>query len=216
MIDSPISLFDGVTHEEFDRMMICFEAEEKFFNPDETICFFDDIPDRIAYIMDGEAAIVTTHFDGRQTILEYLKSGDVFGSVLSSVSNISGPLQVICIRPCHLQFINYAHLIKRCSNACSFHSLLVSNALQLISRKAVSLSEHLEVLSQRTTRDKILCYFYQLSREQNSLTFTLPFSLADLADYLSVDRSAMMRELKKLKEENILKSDRKTYTFLKS
>ena len=34
--------------------------------------------------------------------------------------------------------------------------------------------------------------------------FTLPFSLTDLADYLNVDRSAMMRELKLLKEDGLV------------
>ena len=152
--------------------------------------------------------------DGRQTILEYLKTGDVFGSALSALSPNGDSLQVICTKSCKIQFIDYAHLIRRCPNACSFHSLLVSNALQLISRKAISLGEHLEILSQRTTKEKLLCYFEKLAQEQHSDSFTLPFSLSTLADYLSVDRSAMMRELKKLKAEGIVKSERKTFTLV--
>ena len=119
--------------------------------------------------------------DGRQTILEYLKTGDVFGSALSALSPNGDSLQVICTKSCKIQFIDYAHLIRRCPNACSFHSLLVSNALQLISRKAIALGEHLEILSQRTTKEKLLCYFEKLAQEQHSDSFTLPFSLSTLA-----------------------------------
>lgn len=215
-MNSSISLFDGITKEEYDRMMVCFQAFVKAFEPEETICFYADHPNRIGYLLDGEAAIIRTHYDGRQTILEYLRTGDVFGSALSAVSQASGMLQVVCIKKCRIQFINYEHLTKRCSNACAFHSRLVSNALELISKKAISLSEHLEVLSQRTTRDKLLCYFYQQATENGSRTFQLPFSLSTLADYLSVDRSAMMREIRKLKNEGLLISDKKTYTLTDS
>lgn len=213
-MNTEISLFDGISKEEYDRMMVCFQAVTRTYEPEETICFYSDHPDRIGYLIDGEAAIIRTHYDGRQTILEYLKAGDVFGSALSAVSQASGALQVVCTKKCTIQFINYEHLTKRCSNACAFHSRLVSNALELISKKAISLSEHLEVLSQRTTRDKLLCYFHQQATAQHSDTFRLPFSLSTLADYLSVDRSAMMREIKKLKEEGILISNRKTITLV--
>lgn len=211
-----LSFFDGISKEEYERMLVCFHAAEKTYQPGETICFYSDIPERIGYIEEGEAAIVCTHYDGHQSILEYLHPGDVFGSVLSAVSPLSGTLQVICKKACRLQFINYEHLIKRCENACHFHSLLVSNALQLISRKAILLSERLEVLSQRSIRDKLLCYFSQIQEKQHSNTFLLPFSLSTLADYLSVDRSAMMRELKKMKEEGILDSSRNRITLLEA
>ena len=121
---------------------------------------------------------------------------------------------MICTKSCKIQFIDYAHLIRRCPNACHFHSLLVSNALQLISRKAIALGEHLEILSQRTTKEKLLCYFEKLAQEQHSDSFTLPFSLSTLADYLSVDRSAMMRELKNLADEGIIERDGKKLRIL--
>lgn len=213
-MNTKLSLFDGITSEEYNRMMVCFQASEKSFSTDETVCFYADHPDRIGYLLEGEAAIIRTHLDGRQTILEYLKTGDIFGSALSALSPNGDSLQVICTKSCKIQFIDYAHLIRRCPNACSFHSLLVSNALQLISRKAIALGEHLEILSQRTTKEKLLCYFEKLAQEQHSNSFTLPFSLSTLADYLSVDRSAMMRELKKLKAEGIVKSERKTFTLI--
>ena len=71
-----ISLFTGITPDEYKRMMSCFHAIEKSFSADETICFFSDHPDRIGCLLEGEAAIIRTHLDGRQTILEYLKEGE--------------------------------------------------------------------------------------------------------------------------------------------
>jgi CRP-like cAMP-binding protein len=70
-----------------------------------------------------------------------------------------------------------------------------------------------DVLSRRSIREKLLCYFRQLADKNGGKTFQLPFSLSTLADYIATDRSAMMRELKKLKEEEIIASDGRKFTL---
>ena len=163
--------------------------------------------------MQGEVLIVRTHYDGHQTILERLESGDIFGEMLAIVPSSVSFIQVISAKPCSVQYIDYQCLIKRCSKACPWHSLLVNNVLLLITQKAVHLTERLEVLSQRTTREKLLCYFSLTASHCGSNSFQLPFSLSTLADYLSVDRSAMMREIKKLKDEHLITLDRRCVTL---
>ena len=69
------------------------------------------------------------------------------------------------------------------------------------------------MLSRRSIRDKLLCYFRQLAEKEQSRTIQLPFSLSVLADYIATDRSAMMRELKRLKEEGVLKSEGRRITL---
>ena len=58
-----------------------------------------------------------------------------------------------------------------------------------------------ETLLRRSIREKLLCYF---SIQAAGGTFTLPFTLSALADYISTDRSAMMRELRKLRNEGLV------------
>ena len=86
--------------------------------------------------------------------------------------------------------------------------------LRLMSDKAQALSQRVDVLSRRSIREKLLCYFRQLSEQAGGNTFTLPFSLSTLADYIATDRSAMMRELKRLREEGIVRSDGRQFTLL--
>ena len=74
-------------------------------------------------------------------------------------------------------------------------------------------SERVDVLSRRSIREKLLCYFNQLAEKEGSRTFQLPFSLSMLADYIATDRSAMMRELKRLKEEGVLRSEGRRITL---
>ena len=85
--------------------------------------------------------------------------------------------------------------------------------LQLMASKAQALSERVDVLSRRSIRDKLLCYFRQLADKAGQATFTLPFSLSTLADYIATDRSAMMRELKRLREEEIVYSEGRRFTL---
>ena len=110
-------------------------------------------------------------------------------------------------------FIEYRHIIRRCQNACEHHSQLVHNVLELLTEQNLRLGRRVEVLSRRTIRDKLLCYFAIQSGRIGS-SFTLPFSLSALADYISTDRSAMMRELKKLREEGIVALDGRRVTLI--
>ena len=91
-----------------------------------------------------------------------------------------------------------------CENNCQFHNALSEHLPELILDKITELNTRIELLTQRTTRDKLLVYFSLISTRNLSKTFELPLSLTDLADYLNVDRSAMMRELKLLKEDRLV------------
>ena len=78
------------------------------------------------------------------------------------------------------------------------------------------LSRRVEVLSQRSIREKLLCYFTTQSHSCGSRSFTIPFTLSMLADYISTDRSAMMRELRKLREEGIVRMEGRKVELLRN
>lgn len=86
--------------------------------------------------------------------------------------------------------------------------------LLLMSNKVVHLTEKVDILSHRSIRGKLMSYFRIQSTKQGTLTFQLPFSLLKLANYLCIDRSAMMREIKKMKDEEIIAMNGKTVTLL--
>ena len=78
-----------------------------------------------------------------------------------------------------------------------------------MSEKTQALSEHLEILSRRTIREKLLAYFTMTAAKNKSSYFTLPFSQTSLADYICVDRSAMVRELKRMTDEGLIEIERR-------
>ena len=101
-------------------------------------------------------------------------------------------------------FYIYDLINNKCDKNCEFHHILSDYLPQLVLNKVTDLNTRIELLTKRTTRDKLLMYFSLISTRNLSKTFELPLSLTDLADYLNVDRSAMMRELKLLKEDKLV------------
>ena len=111
-------------------------------------------------------------------------------------------------------YIDYDNILKKCKPNCKFHQFLNDNLSAFIMQKVISLNSRVELLTKRSIRDKLLGYFTILSTRTLCKSFSLPFSLTDLADYLSVDRSAMMRELKSLKDDGFIEKNGNTITLL--
>ena len=138
----------------------------------------------------------------------------MFGEIFYRI-NISNELFVKAREKSKILMFNYDMFERKCKKNCKFHEELLIGLPNLVLTKVSDLNLRIEILSQKTNRDKILSYFRILSQNSFSKTFTLPFSLTDLADYLSVDRSAMMREIKALKEDGIIKKmDKNRFTLL--
>lgn len=199
-----LHVFDGITGEEFQRMFVCFKAQLKEYAPDEVISLYDT-GNRVGIILDGEADLIKYDQDGNRNIIEHLNEQDIFGRVFFAPYD-ENEVDVIACSKCQIVFFDYQHLIKRCENACMHHSILVSNVLQIFSNKTRQLHARIETLSQRSIRNKLLNYFYQLAFQNHSDSFEIPFSLNAMADYLFVDRSAMLREMKKMREDRIIES----------
>ena len=206
-------LFQDIGYDNYRQMLACFQAVEKSYGSEEVIYDFSDPSGSVGVVERGTASLIRIDEEGVATVLEELGTGGVFGKSLAFSTSGRDSLEVVCRTACDVVFIDYPHILKRCERACTHHSLLVQNMLRLISDKAQALSERVDVLSRRSIREKLLCYFHQLAEKAGSDTFQLPFSLSVLADYIATDRSAMMREMKRLKEEGVLRSEGRRITL---
>ena len=201
-------LFRNITYEEYRRMLTCFQAVQRSYLAEELIYDFSaSRTDAIGIVERGSASLIRIDEAGVSTVLEEMGAGGVFGRHLAFAGSGGDSLEVVARTSCDILFIDYPHMFKRCENACTYHSTLVYNMLGLLSDKAQCLSERVDVLSRRSIREKLLCYFRQLAEKSGGDTFTLPFSFSVLADYIATDRSAMMRELRHLKEQGIVCTD---------
>lgn len=206
-------LFSGIPREQVEQMLPCLEASRREFSAGRLIYSYQS-GKTAAILLKGTASVVRYEANGSRTILESLGEGGIFGAGLDFHTESLGSVHVICDSSCQVLFLNYEKMIRPCRNACPRHLDLVQNILSILSCKSRLLGERVEVLSQRSIRDKLMCYFSQLAAKQGASTFTLPFSMMDLADFLSVNRSAMVRELKSMREDGLVAVNRREITLL--
>ena len=208
-----ITLFTDILPEEQERMRVCFKVREKVFQNGETIMEYSSSMKKIGLIAEGQASLYGSDAEGNQYLMDELKKDDVFGEPLL-LPEMSQHYYVCAKAKTRVIFIDYEHVIKRCENACKFHSQMVSNLLQMIAMRASQQANRIYVLSRNSIRKKILVYLREVAGERRDQTFTLPVSYTTLAEYLCVDRSAMMREFKNLSEEGVLFREGKNIRIL--
>lgn len=203
---SQITLFTDILPEEHERMRVCFQAKEMTFQNGETIMEYSHSMNKIGLILSGRAVLYCCDEAGNQYLIDELKKDAVFGEPFLLPAD-SQHYYVNAEEETRVMFIDYEHVIKRCENACHHHSQMVSNLLQMTALQSRQQMNRIYVLSRSTTREKILAYLNSLSAETHSQDLRLPMSYTALAQYLSVDRSAMTRELKFLEKEGVLKKE---------
>ena len=202
MIRSP--LLEGVSPQEYQTMHACLGVYEQSFRPDDVIYDFGDGRRMLGIVSQGSAVVERIDREGGRAILEHLGPGGVFGEMMMFKAAGDDSVVVRAAAPTRVSFLRSEAVMRRCEHACACHSRMVENLFRLVTEKAMSLSERVEVLSRRSIREKLLRYFQLQAAKGRDRSFQLPFSLSALADYISADRSAMMRELKKMREEMLV------------
>lgn len=191
----------------------CTNIQKKYFRKNQIITTYIQKRNQICILLSGEADLVRYDLNGVKSIIEHFTPNDIFGEAFYIVS-VNNELSVEAKKNSEVLFFSYDKLYNKCKNNCKFHKILEENFSKIMVEKMKAINTRIEILTKRTIRDKLLGYFNILSTRNLSKTFSVPFSLTDLADYLSVDRSAMMRELKNLKDEGIIEKKGNKFTVL--
>ena len=191
----------------------CHKIQKKTFSKNETITSYIKRRNQLCFLVSGNADLVRYDLNGNRTIVEHFSKYDVFGEVFYIVTT-NNELLVEAREKCEVLFYIYDDIKRKCRQNCKFHQSLTQYLPELILSKVSSLNMRIELLTKRSTRDKLIGYFTMQASRNLSKSFSLPFSLTDLADYLSVDRSAMMRELKLLKEDGFIDKTGNRITLL--
>lgn len=197
-------LLEGVSPQEYQTMRACLGVHEQSFRPDDVIYDFGDGRGLLGIVTEGSAVVERIDREGGRAILEHLGPGGVFGEMMMFKAAGDDSVVVRAAAPTRVSFLRSEAVMRRCEHACACHSRMVENLFRLVTEKATSLSERVEVLSRRSIREKLLRYFQLQAAKGHGPSFQLPFSLSALADYISADRSAMMRELKKMRDERLV------------
>lgn len=190
-----LKLFYGIEAEDIESILKCQNSYIRFFEKKETVLLAGDTLSDVHIVLDGKVAMFQESFDASRHLYAYLTGGDFFGEHAVREKSYVSVFSYQAVTDCTILYMNWEKIIHICPNNCHFHKAMICNMLDIFMGKNSMLMEKLEVLSRKTIREKLLSYFYQQAVIQNSSRIKLPFSRTELANYLSVNRSAMTREL---------------------
>lgn len=197
-------LFDGINENEILHILECLSAKPEYFQKGEYIFHTGEYISTVALLLDGYVHIQREDYWGNLSILSKIFPGEVFGEAYAVSEDDPMLNSALAVTDCTIVFFDIRHVLTVCTSACRFHTLLIKNLFKIISLKNRKLAQKLGHMSQRTIREKLLSYLSEQSMKTGSPSFDIPFTRQQLADFLSVDRSAMSKELCKMRDEGIL------------
>lgn len=207
-------LFSGVGDDEIISMLSCLGARLFTYNKGEYVLRQGEHLNDITVLVEGNLHIQKDDYWGNRSILGQIAVGEMFGEAY--VAPESGALlnDVVAVDDSSVIFFDVKRIITTCSSACRFHAMVVQNMFFAISEKNRKLVQKLGHMSKRSTREKLISYLSEEAKKHNSSSFTIPFNRQQLADFLSVDRSAMSNGLCKMRDEGLLEFEKNQFKLL--
>lgn len=194
-------LFFDIEEEKLDVMLSCLGAKVDVFDKKYTVMAEGSSAKYIGIVLSGSVQIEQTDYYGNRSILSAVYAGDVFGEAFACCGTVSLPISVVATEESEIMFIDCTHILHTCRNNCSFHNQLIFNLMKDIASKTVLFHQRIEIISKRSTREKLLSYLNFESKKAGSSHFYIPFDRQGLADYLEVDRSGLSVQISKLQKE---------------
>lgn len=207
-------LFTGVVEDEIAAMLGCLQARSGTYKKGEYVFRQGEYLNNITVLVEGNLYIQRDDYWGNRSIISEIGIGEMFGEAYAAPG--SGPLMndVVAAQDSTVIFFDVGKVLTVCSSACKFHSMVVQNLFFAISEKNRRLMQKLGHMEKRSTREKLISYLSEEAKKQKSGTFTIPFNRQQLADFLSVDRSAMSNELCKMRDDGLLVFEKNRFTLL--
>ena len=211
-INSP--LFNGIRPEDRIAMLGCIGYYIATFKKGDIVAFEEEKIKHIGVILAGSVDMVKEDIWGNKTMLVRIRKNEVFGETFACGSDNSSVVTFLVSENAQILFMPFNRVMHSCTMACQFHHRLIENMLSIIANKNRDLMRKVEVVSKRTIREKILTYLSIQAETQESRYFDIPLGRVELAEYLCVDRSALTRELAKMKEDGLIDYDKNCFRIL--
>lgn len=207
-------LFAGISEADLGAMLSCLDAHLKSYQKGETVLHRGESVRHLAVLVEGALHVQSDDYWGNRSIINRIGVGDMFGEAYAADGGEVMLSDVVAVEDSVVAFFDLTRLMTVCSSACEFHAQVIRNLFVIISAKNRALVRKLGHVTQRSTRDKLISYLSEQARLHESSVFAIPFNRQQLADYLSVDRSAMSAELCRMRDEGLLRFEKNRFELL--
>ena len=201
------NLFLNITPRNIARILQSLEANSNFYKKNSSILKDVKKDNFICIVIDGYLQIIKNDYNGNKIVIEKLEKNSIFGTLISPLSNEE--YEVVTKEDSKLVIIDFNSIIINNEINSNVYNQFLKNILNIMAIKIKEYNERIEILANKTIRNKLLAYFNITSKKSKSKIIYLPFNFSELADYLVVDRCAMSRELKNLKDDGLIEVEGK-------
>ena len=207
-------LFAGIDTRDMEGMLGCIGYHIRQFQKGEIIAFEEETINHVGVVLSGAVDMIKEDIWGNRTMLVRTYPQDVFGETFACGEEASSLVSFTAAQPSRVLFLSFCRVMHTCTHACQFHQTLIENMVRLIARKNRELMRKVEVVSKKTLREKILAYLSIQAQTQGAKRFEIPLGRVEWAEYLCADRSALTRELAKMKDEGLIDYHRNSFEIL--
>lgn len=207
------SIFKGISDDEISSLIACLGARNGAYKKGQFILRTGDTPDSVGLLLTGSALIIQDDFWGNRNILARVNPSTLFAEAFACSPGTIMNVDVTAEDTCSVMWLKVSRILSTCPTACSYHSRMMRNLLSELAVKNLQFNERMMHMGQRTTREKVLSYLSVQSQKQGKKEFDIVFNRQQLADYLSVERSALSAELSKLRNGGYIEFERNHFVL---
>ena len=207
-------LFQGINANEVEPMLGCLKARERTYEKGEYIYRIGDETTALGVVISGKALVENEDYWGNVNILVAAVPGDMFAEAFACMPDEASRVNVVADTDCTVVLMDVSRIVGTCTSACAFHQRIIRNLLTVLARKNLAITQKNEHLTKRSTREKVLSYLSSQSRQVGSSSFDIPFNRQQLADYLSVERSALSSCLGKMQKDGVIRFRKSHFELL--
>ena len=207
-------LFEGIDPKDRAAMLDCTGYHIGTYRKGDIVAFEAEKIRHIGIPLYGSVDMIKEDIWGNKTMLVRTHKGDLFGETFACGEDNESTVTFMVSEDAKILFMPFQRAMHSCTMACAFHNKLIMNMLRIIASKNRDLIRKADVISKRTIREKLLAYLSIYAQEQESRYFEIPLGRVELAEYLCVDRSAMTRELVKMRADGLIDYDKNCFRIL--
>lgn len=207
-------LIDKINPSDLQAMFGCIGYHIVSYKKGETVLLEEDHVKHVGIVLSGTVDMIKEDLWGNRTLLIRSHKNEMFGESFACGDDSLSVVTFAVSSDARILFLPFKKVMHTCNNTCVFHHQLVENMVRIIANKNRDLMRKIEVISKKTLREKILAYLSIQAQIHGSRYFEIPLGRLDLADYLCADRSALTRELARMREEGLIDYDKNCFRIL--
>ena len=197
-------IFQGMDDNELTASLDFFRAYEQNFKKGSTILHAGDLTDKMGLVMEGSVTVESDDAWGNRSILSKVEAGGFFAETYAVLPKEPLLVNVIANEDCHILFLRIGSLKQLQNNMEQWMIKFVSNLLMLSMHKNLMLSSRSFHTAPKTIRGRVMAYLNSVSMQKHAREFNIPFDRQQLADYLNLERTALSKELSKMKADGLI------------